>query len=105
MKDYLPILDDSAETYVFFIFLGFVFIQFIYTLFIFGRLAFHRFKIEQKEFPPVSVIIAARNESENIHKFLPFILEQDYPKFEVIVVNHQSIDDSQYVLNLSLIHI
>ena len=99
MKDYLPILDDSAETYVFFIFLGFVFIQFIYTLFIFGRLAFHRFKIEQKEFPPVSVIIAARNESENIHKFLPFILEQDYPKFEVIVVNHQSIDDSQYVLN------
>ncbi len=99
MKDYLPILDDSAETYVFFIFLGFVFIQFIHTLFIFGRLAFHRFKIEQKEFPPVSVIIAARNESENIHKFLPFILEQDYPKFEVIVVNHQSIDDSQYVLN------
>lgn len=99
MKDYLPILDDSAETYVFFIFLGFVFIQFIHTLFIFGRLAFHRIKIEQKEFPPVSVIIAARNESENIHKFLPFILEQDYPKFEVIVVNHQSIDDSQYVLN------
>ena len=99
MKDYLPILDDSAETYVFFIFLGFVFIQFIHTLFIFGRLAFHRIKTEQKEFPPVSVIIAARNESENIHKFLPFILEQDYPKFEVIVVNHQSIDDSQYVLN------
>lgn len=99
MRDYLPILDDSLGTYVFFIFLGFVGIQLLHTLFIFGRLAFHRNKAKQEELPPVSVIIAARNESENLHKFLPFILEQDYPEFEVIVVNHQSIDDSQYVLN------
>lgn len=99
MREYLPILDDSLYTYVFFAFLGFVGIQFIYTLLIFGRLAFHRKRDGQNEFPPVSIIIAARNESENLHKFLPFILEQDYPEFEVIVVNHQSIDDSQYVLN------
>lgn len=99
MRDYLPILDDSLGTYVFFIFLGFAGVQLLHTLFIFGRLAFHRNKPEKQELPPVSIIIAARNESENLHKFLPFILEQDYPEFEVIVVNHQSIDDSQYVLN------
>ena len=37
--------------------------------------------------PPVSVIICAKNEAENIKKFLPSILEQDYPDFEVIIVN------------------
>jgi cellulose synthase/poly-beta-1,6-N-acetylglucosamine synthase-like glycosyltransferase len=99
MKDYLPILDDTLGTYVFFIFLGFTGIQLIHVLFIFGRLAFHRKKTVTKDLPPVSIIIAARNESENLHKFLPFVLEQDYPDFEVIVINHQSMDDSQYVLN------
>ncbi|MCO4815418.1 MAG: glycosyltransferase, partial [Flavobacteriales bacterium] len=49
--------------------------------------------------PGVSVIIAARNESENIFKFLPFILEQDYPDFEVVIVNHQSTDDSKFILS------
>ncbi len=48
---------------------------------------------------PVSVIICARDEQENLEKFLPQILEQDYPNFEVIVVNDCSSDDSQYVLD------
>lgn len=47
---------------------------------------------------PVSVIICAKNEQENLKKFLPLILEQNYPKFEVIVVNDSSEDDSEYVL-------
>lgn len=44
---------------------------------------------------PVSVIICAKNELENLKKFLPVILEQDYPAFEVIVVNDNSTDNSQ----------
>ncbi len=48
---------------------------------------------------PVSVVICARNESENLGKFLPLILEQDYPDFEVVVVNDCSEDESEYVLN------
>jgi len=47
---------------------------------------------------PVSVIICARNEAENLRKFLPSILEQDYPVFEVIVVNDCSEDNSYEVL-------
>jgi len=55
--------------------------------------------------PPVSIIIAARNESDNLFQNLPMILTQDYPNFEVIVVNHQSIDESYNVLNaLKLSH-
>jgi len=50
---------------------------------------------------PVSIIICAKNESKNLQQFLPFVLEQDYPKdlFEVIVVNDQSTDNSTEILN------
>ncbi len=48
--------------------------------------------------PPVSVIICARNESENLARFLPAVLGQLYPKFEVIVVNDGSTDESTDLL-------
>jgi glycosyltransferase involved in cell wall biosynthesis len=41
----------------------------------------------QMEQLPVSVIICARDELENLRKFLPEILSQNYPDYEVIVVN------------------
>lgn len=47
---------------------------------------------------PVSVIIAARNEAVNLEKHLPAFLAQDYPDFEVVVVNDCSYDDSEDVL-------
>ena len=40
----------------------------------------------------VSVIICAKNEHENLQKNLPFILNQKYPNFEVIVVDDGSDD-------------
>lgn len=49
---------------------------------------------------PVSVIICARNESKNLSKFLPEILNQNYPNYEVIVVNDCSVDDSEDVLRV-----
>ncbi len=102
MIQFLPDFDFYEPiTYIFLAFCLFSLIQLIYVLWIFGRLSFHRIQKEKNGngAPELSVIISARNESENLYKFLPFILEQDYPKFEVIVVNHQSIDDSKYVLD------
>lgn len=49
--------------------------------------------------PSVSVIICARNESENLALFLPSVLQQSYPDFEVIVVNDGSSDESKTVLS------
>lgn len=48
--------------------------------------------------PGVSVVICARDEADNLRKFLPYILDQDYPDFEVIVVNDGSTDDSELLL-------
>ena len=47
---------------------------------------------------PVSVVVCARNEARNLQQNLPFILTQDYPDFEVVVVNDCSNDDSSSLL-------
>jgi glycosyltransferase involved in cell wall biosynthesis len=48
---------------------------------------------------PVSIIICARNEDDNLTEFLPKILVQDYPEFEVVVVNDCSIDNTENVID------
>ena len=75
-------------------------IQLIYTIVLHARLAFFKETTSEKnnEEKPVSVVIAARNESDNLFKNLPQILEQSYKEFEVIVVNNQSTDDSNWLL-------
>ena len=52
----------------------------------------------QEECPGVSVIVCARNEQENLQNYLYTLLAQDYPKFEVIVVNDGSEDGTWEVL-------
>ncbi|WP_295671097.1 glycosyltransferase [uncultured Mucilaginibacter sp.] len=47
---------------------------------------------------PVSVIISARNEAKNLSENLPAIFNQNYPDFEVVVVNDCSYDKSDLVL-------
>ena len=46
----------------------------------------------------VSVIICAKNEGNNLRDFLQAILSQDYPLYEVIVVNDASEDNTSLVL-------
>lgn len=69
----------------------------IYWLF-FSRLAFGKIKKIDKKPDSVSVIICARNEFDNIENNLPLILEQDYPNFEVIVVDDCSCDGTSDLL-------
>ncbi|AKD05642.1 hypothetical protein PKOR_10490 [Pontibacter korlensis] len=45
---------------------------------------------------PVSVIIAAHNEQDNLFELLPVLLDQDYPEFEVLLVNDRSDDDTEF---------
>jgi glycosyltransferase involved in cell wall biosynthesis len=52
------------------------------------------------ELPPISIIISAHDESENLRRNLPAVMEQDYPAFEVIVINDGSTDETDDVLKL-----
>ncbi len=49
---------------------------------------------------PVSIIICARDEAENLANNLPGILVQDYKTtHEIVVVNDNSVDESKYLLD------
>jgi poly-beta-1,6-N-acetyl-D-glucosamine synthase len=48
---------------------------------------------------PVTVIICARNEDDNLTEYLPKVLSQDYPDFEVVVVNDCSFDNTENVID------
>lgn len=54
---------------------------------------------DKLELPGISIIITAKNEDENLEKNLPYILNQDYPNFQVVVVNNGSTDETETVLN------
>lgn len=74
-------------------------IQMIYYWGVLRAFAFYREKEGDPEERPVSVIICARNEYQNLKKYLPIILDQDYPEYEVIVVNDASDDSSTDLLD------
>ena len=91
----LNILEISLLGALIFCFL----VQLYFTLFVHLKLV--SFKIEEipeTALNPISVIVCARNEAENIVKYLPKILDQDYPDFEVIVVNDRSWDGTADIL-------
>ncbi len=80
-----------------FILLYFILISF----FIFGWSKIEIFSIEKKAYIPVSVLIAVRNEEENILNILNDIKNQDYNNnyFEVIVINDNSTDKTYELVN------
>lgn len=61
--------------------------------------------VEEQDLPPVSVVLVAHNEATFLRENLVYILEQDYPDFEVVVVDYhistgEVHDDTQFVLKL-----
>lgn len=50
------------------------------------------------EQPGVSVIVCAKNEEQNLRDYLQALFTQDYPEYEVIVVNDGSVDDTRTFL-------
>lgn len=85
---------------VFYAFCLVALIQLLYYWIVFQRLAWYKpSEKEQSQQHPVSVIICARDEAGNLARNLPGVLVQTYPTtHEVIVVNHNSQDETRYLL-------
>ena len=64
----------------------------------------HDVQSAKEDAPGVSVILAAHNEGYNLSQYLPALLAQDYPTYEVIVVNDGSEDDTQAIIDSFMVH-
>ncbi len=89
---------DSWDDYLVVVYLTSFVVQLFYYLFFFSRLAFYKAPAVNDSLEPVSVIICAKDERDNLLEFLPMYLQQVYPTFEIIVVNDNSADDTEDVL-------
>lgn len=80
--------------YIFWFFIAFMAIQLFYFFFIYGPFAFFNKEHKTGKTPSVSVIVCAKNEIENCKILIPLILEQDYPSFELVLVDNASSDET-----------
>ncbi len=87
-------------------FFGATFWQLFFCWSVFARFAFYsnqKNRLQERQnntlLTPFSVIICARNEANNLRRYLPGILAQEYDSdWELLVVDDASADDTQAVL-------
>ncbi|TDU42803.1 cellulose synthase/poly-beta-1,6-N-acetylglucosamine synthase-like glycosyltransferase [Gelidibacter sediminis] len=83
---------------LFYIFAAVTFVQLFYYGFIFSNVKQKKHTSTPSQTLPVSVIVCAKNEAKNLTQFLPYILDQDYPEFEVVLINDSSNDSTLRVM-------
>ena len=73
-------------------------IQVYYYLYFFSRFSFSNKPLKKEVNLPISIIICAKNEAQNLTDFLPSIIQQKYSDFEIVLVNDHSTDDTLKVM-------
>ncbi len=88
-------------TLLFYTFCTVIAIQVFYYLYFFSRLAFYKEPPRETNHEhPISVVICARDEADNLARNLPGVLVQDYKTtHEVVIVNDNSTDEGRYVID------
>ena len=66
-------------------------IQIVYYL-SFLSFSFHQSKLQKQEILPISVVVCAKNEADNLSQLIPLLLTQNHPKFELVLINDASSD-------------
>jgi glycosyltransferase involved in cell wall biosynthesis len=97
---------ENTIQILFWVLIFFTSVQFFYWLFVFSRTAFHSSDqtLSQQQ-PGVSVIVAAWDELENLKELLPILNDQQYPNFEIIVIDDRSTDGSYDYLLFDIKHL
>lgn len=98
MLEFQELIRDY-EWITLFVFAFIALVLIIYYSLFFARVAFGKNQYDTPgHSPPVSVVICARNEYDNLKNNVPLLMEQDYPEYEVIIVNDFSQDETSYLL-------
>jgi len=80
--------------YIFFVVVA---IQFLYYLFVFGKFAFAKAQKSTPKRISISVIVCAKNEAENVIRFIPLLAQQEYPDYEIILIDDASSDTTSEI--------
>lgn len=76
------------------IFIAVVAIQFLYYVVFFGKFSFAKPQTSTPKRVPISVIVCAKNEEENVTNFVPLLAEQNYPDYEIVLIDDASSDET-----------
>ncbi|MCU0342020.1 MAG: glycosyltransferase [Spirosomaceae bacterium] len=66
--------------------------QLYFILFVFAKITPKSVVASSTLTPSVTVVVSAHNELHNLQELLPMLNEQDYPDFEVIIIDDRSTD-------------
>lgn len=77
-----------------YVFIAIIALQFIYYIVVFGKFTFNKPAQKKPHNLGVSVIVCAKNEAENVKNLIPKLLSQQYPDFELILIDDASSDDT-----------
>ena len=69
-------------------------IQVIYLLVFLIALSRKKGDATRTQSLPVSIVICAHDEEQNLHELVPQLLAQDYPDFEIVVIDDRSNDNT-----------
>ncbi len=102
LKDLFNITIHQHPVWIWYLLSALCVALFLYQLYYFFRIytqvpKFKKVNVKSL-MDPVSVVICAKNEAENLKRFLPSVLNQFYPEFQVIVVNDGSTDQTDEIL-------
>ncbi|TGV03240.1 glycosyltransferase [Flavivirga rizhaonensis] len=84
--------------FIFYAFIAVVIIQALFYIFFFTRFTFLKQEKKTLKNIDVSVIICAKNEAENLQNFLPSIINQNHPNFEIVLINDASNDNTLEIM-------
>ncbi|WP_420572303.1 glycosyltransferase [Kordia sp.] len=84
-------------TILLYAFIAITAIQVIYFL-LFGVFAFAKPQRNKQHNLPISVIVCAKNEAENLKILVPELLQQSYKNYEIVLINDASSDGTQDVI-------
>lgn len=83
---------------LFYFFILVVVVQTVYYFFIFGKFSFGNHKEGKPKNIPISVLVCAKNERENLKKLIPQLAKQNYPSFEIVIIDDASSDDTRFLV-------
>ena len=90
---------DVAELALLISFVLMFLIQLFYQLLMAHFTLSGKKKDKTVDYPSFSIIVPSRNYEENLRELVPTLLEQEYPDFEVVVVDDCSYDGTEWYLN------